>query len=293
MPQKRIKQMFIRESFFFKAVPALVWQFLFFAIPIFMLLLLSFIKISDGAFYTFTLEHYRALFNYSYVKIIMRSFFVAFFTALFCLLVGYPLTYYIALKKRKWKNYFLFFLVLPFVTNLLVLTYAWSFVLDKDGLLNNVLLSSGIISEPLLILNSFFAIMLVMFYCYLPFMVMPLFTSLEKFDLTLIEASHDLGANKWQTFFKIILPVTLPAIQTGFLLVFVPAFGEFVIPLLMGGEKYMFVGTLISHFFLIGQNRPLGAAFTLLTSAFLCCIVLFVLVVFSKKNSAQQRSLHG
>jgi spermidine/putrescine transport system permease protein len=99
-----------------------------------------------------------------------------------------------------------------------------------------------------------------------------------------------LGANQWQTFYKIILPLTLPAIQTGFLLVFVPAFGEFVIPLLMGGDKYMFVGTLISHLFLIGQNRPVGAAFTLVTSTFLCCIVVFVLFFFSKKKSTQSRS---
>lgn len=286
----KIKQQFVQESFFFKAVPAFVWQLLFFCIPIILLLTQSFIKsgATSLSLDSFTLEHYAALFHYDYIKIIARSFFVALSTALLCLLIGYPLAYYIALKKRAWKNFFLFFLVLPFVTNLLVLTYAWSFMLDKDGFINRLLITFGIITEPLLMLNSFFAIMLVMFYCYLPFMIMPLFTSLERFDVTLIEASRDLGANQGQTFFKIILPLTMPAIQTGLLLVFVPAFGEFVIPLLMGGDKFMFVGSVISHFFLIGQDQHLGAAFTLVTSTILCCTVLFFVWFFSKKGNTSK-----
>lgn len=281
--KKRFNQ---EEFFFFKAVPAFVWQLVFFGIPMLFLIFLSFIKDANQplALSNFTLYYYKQLFAPEYVWIIIRSLLIAVVTAGLCLLVGYPLTYYIALKKRKWKNFFLFFLVLPFVTNLLVLTYAWSFVLDKDGLLNNFLLFLGVIHEPILMLNSFFAIMFVMFYCYLPFMIMPLFTSLEKFDKTLIEASQDLGATQFQTFFKIILPLTWPAIQTGILLVFVPAFGEFVIPQLMGGDKYMFVGTAISHFFLIGQDRSLGAAFTLLTSAFLAVLVLLFLWFFSGKE---------
>lgn len=287
------KQLTRQEVFFFKAVPAFVWQFVFFGIPLLFLVVLSFIKdfSQPVSFDNLTFDHYYQILASEYVHIIARSLCVAFFTALFCLLVGYPLTYYIALKKRKWKNFFLFFLVLPFVTNLLVLTYAWSFVLDKDGLLNRILLMLNLIHEPILMLNSFFAIMIVMFYCYLPFMIMPLFTSLEKFDLTLVEASQDLGATHLQTFFKIILPLTRPAIQTGILLVFVPAFGEFVIPLLMGGDKYMFVGTAISHFFLIGQDRPLGAAFTLGSSIILCCLVLIFLRFFSHKEIDHQRKI--
>lgn len=283
----KIKQQFIQESFFFKAVPALVWQFLFFYTPLVLLCILSFMQ-EGGSWLSFSFEHYRALFHYDYLRIIARSFFVALSTALLCFLVGYPLAYYIALKKRAWKNFFLFFLVLPFVTNLLVLTYAWSFMLDKDGFLNRMLLSCGVIQEPILMLNSFFAIMLVMFYCYLPFMIMPLFTSLEKFDVTLIEASQDLGANQRQTFFKIIFPLTSQAIKTGFLLVFVPAFGEFVIPLLMGGDKFMFVGSAISHFFFIGQDKHVGAAFTLLASFVLCCLILSFMLVFFKRGRAER-----
>ncbi len=284
--KQKIKIIFNRESYFFKTAPAFVWQLLFFLIPIAFLLALSFIQSDSNSWwgYSLTMAHYEQLLSFDYVKIIIRSFFMALITALLCLFVGYPLTYYIALKKRAWKNIFLFFLVLPFVTNLLVLTYAWNFVLDKDGLLNQLLLFLHLIAEPLPLLNNYFAILLVMFYCYLPFMIMPLFASLEKFDRTLIEASHDLGATQTQTFFKIILPMTWPAIQTGMLLVFIPAFGEFVIPLLMGGDKYMFVGSVISHYFFVGQDRPVGAAFTLLVSVLMCAFIVFYLFFFSSKR---------
>ena len=259
----------MNNSAFFKSVPALLWQFLFFYIPLVFVVLISFT--SESALVT--LLNYADLFQKAYGYILIRSFLVAFFTAFFCFLVGYPLAYFIALKKREWKNIFLFFLMLPFWTNLLVLTYAWFFILDKDGLLNTLLLKIGIIGEPLSLINNFFAIMLIMFYCYLPFMIMPLFSVLEKFDVSCIEASKDLGANSWQTFWHVIFPITLPGIKAGFLLVFVPAFGEFVIPLLVGGDKYMFVGSLISHYFLIGQNKFMGAAFTVLSS-----IILFVFI---------------
>lgn len=287
---KKIQQHFIPYAYFFKAVPALVWQLLFFCIPIACILILSFLKkdFSALSLNIFTLEHYQNLPVHDSIKIILRSLVVAAITALLCLLVGYPVSYYIALKKRNWKNIFLFFLILPFVTNLLVLTYAWSFILDNDGLINGLLMHLHIINHPLPLLNNFFAIMLVMFYCYLPFMIMPLYASLEKFDLTLIEASRDLGANQWQTFFKIILPLTMPAIQTGILLVFVPAFGEFVIPMLVGGDKFMFVGTLIAHLFLVGQDRSMGAAFTFLTSIVLCLIVFFFILSLQRRRASRE-----
>ena len=124
----------------------------------------------------------------------------------------------------------------------------------------------GLINSPLKILNSMVAVILVMFYCYLPFMILPLFSSIEKFDLSLIEASLDLGASIKQTFLKIIFPLTLPGVRTGFFLVFVPAFGEFVIPMLLGGDKNMFVGSVISHYFLVTYDHATGSAFTVLSS---------------------------
>lgn len=276
----------MNNSSFFKAVPALLWQFLFFYIPLLFVIVLSF---TDATTTGFTLKNYVLLLNSVYSSIIFRSLILAFLTATLCLIIGYPLAYFIALKKRSLKNVFLFFIILPFWTNLLVLTYAWFFILDRDGLLNSLLMNIGLITEPLALINNFFAIMIVMFYCYLPFMIMPLFSVLEKFDLNLIEASKDLGANQWQTLWNVIIPITMPGIKAGFLLVFVPAFGEFVIPLLVGGDKYMFVGTLISHYFLIGQNKFAGSAFTVLSSCVLFIVVFFVNIFVQKLFPSQRQ----
>lgn len=263
-----------------RAVPAIIWQTLFFYIPVFFIICLSFLK--DGHV---SLYHYQMLLDYAFFKIIIRSLILAFVTTSLCLLFGYPIAYFIAIKKRAWKNLYLFFLIIPFFTNFLVLTYAWYFILDHDGLLNHLLLSIGFISEPLRILNTTPAIFLVMFYAYLPFMIVPLFNILEKFDMTLIEASRDLGASMSQTFFRVILPLSLPGIKVGFFLVFVPAFGEFVIPLLVGGGKDMYVGTVIAHYFFIGQNAAAGAAFTVISSLFLFSIMSVVVLLVRQKRT--------
>lgn len=259
-------------SNFFKAMPALVWQMLFFYIPLLFVIGSSFFSEHDGSL-VFTFGHYKTVFKLVYFTIIGRSFGLALTTALVCLLIGYPLAYYIAVKKRSLKNIFLFLLIVPFWTNFLVLMYAWFFVLDPLGLINSTLLYFNLIDKPLILLNNYFSVILVMAYAYLPFMVMPIFTGLEKIDLTLIEASRDLGASMVQTFIRIIVPLSLPGIRTGLLLVFVPAFGEFVIPMIIGGDKNMYVGSLISHFFFIDRNAYAGSAFTVLAIGALFIVV--------------------
>jgi spermidine/putrescine transport system permease protein len=211
--------------------------------------------------------------SFLYGAVIFRSFLLATGTVVLCLIVGYPIAYYLALRQQRFRTFIFFFLIIPFWTNLLVLAYAWFFLLDRDGLINSILLWLGIISKPLTILNTTFATFLVMFYCYLPFMIMPLFSTLEKFDKTLIEASKDLGASHWQTFFNIILPLSYPGIRTGFLVVFVPAFGEFAIPYLVGGDRQMYVGTLITHLFLIADKAYAGSAFAVVSCGILLTIV--------------------
>lgn len=248
---------------FFKAIPAIVWQVLFFYVPFIFVVASSFFQEKAGHLFV-SLYNYRSVFKLVYLEIIGRSFGLALTTALVCLLIGYPLAYYIAIKKRSLKNIFLFLLIVPFWTNFLVLMYAWFFVLDPLGLVNSLLMYFNIIGKPLVLLNNYFSVVLVMSYAYLPFMVMPIFTILEKIDLTLIEASRDLGASMVQTFLRIIVPLSLPGIRTGLLLVFVPAFGEFVIPMIIGGDKNMYVGSLISHFFFIDRNPYAGSAFTVL-----------------------------
>ena len=151
-----------------------------------------------------------------------------------CFLIAYPLAYFIAFRGKKYKNGLLFLLLIPFWTNFLLHVYAWFYVLEKHGFFNNILLQAGVISEPLLLLNSPFAIMIMMVYYYLPFMVLPIYSSLERFNSSLIEASFDLGATWFQTFRRIILPLTMRGIRAGFFLVYIPSFGEFAIPVAHG-----------------------------------------------------------
>jgi spermidine/putrescine transport system permease protein len=270
----KIKSLFSSEWSFFLSLPALVWHILLFYIPLLCILLFSFVYIDEQTGrHIVSWHNYYLLHAGVYVIIIIKSIMLATGVAVLSLFIGYPLAYYIALKQYAFKNIFLSFLIIPFWTNVLVHIYAWFFVLERNGILNTVLLKIGIIREPIMILNTMYAVVLVMVYCYLPFMVLPLFSILEKFDTRLIEASLDLGASQKQTFLNVILPLTYPGIATGFFLVLVPAFGEFMIPLLLGGDKHMFVGTLIAHYFLIAATPEKGAAFTIMSSMILIGIV--------------------
>lgn len=277
MNKTRLQKLIDREFSFFMAVPAIVWQVLFFVLPLMSMVLFSVVKTTTGIWgYQFSLDHYRALFDVMHIHTIFRSTVLALSTAATCLLLAYPVAYFLAVKIKYWKNLFLFLLVVPLWTNLIVLAYAWFFVLDRSGLINFILLRSGIIAEPLPLLNSMFSIFVVMVYCYLPFMVMPIYTSLEKLDTRLLEASADLGASSVQTFFRITLPLSLSGIKTGFFLVFIPSFGEFVIPSLLGGDRKLMVGSLISHYFLLVRDGAAGAAFTI-TAALILMGILWVI----------------
>lgn len=275
---RSIRKACARQGTFFWAIPGLIWQVLFCIVPLCTIFLTSFFIHSWFP----TLANYEHLFVRSHLIIIFWSLFLALLTACICLLFGYPLALWLALYARRFKNIGLFFLVVPFWTNLLVLIYSWIFILERGGIINRSLLYFGIIQEPLSLLNTLFAVALVMVYCYLPFMVLPIFNSLEKIDKTLLEASADLGATMSQSFKKIIVPLSWPGIRTGFFLVFVPVFGEFSIPLLMGGDKYMFVGNAISHYVFVTFNLSQGAAFTVFASLILL-ISSVVIVRYGKR----------
>jgi len=268
---------------FFMAIPALLWQILFLYIPLLFIIGISFLRSFDvTAIQTITIKNYQVLLQFSYVKIIARSLLLALFTAIFCFFISYPVAYFLALKVKKMKNLLLFFLALPFWTNFIVQVYAWFFILDRHGFLNKILLKLGVITGPLHILNTPVAIYIVMLFCYIPFMVMPLYTSLSKIDTYLLEASFDLGANPWQTFFNITFPLSTTGIKTGFFLVFIPSFGEFVIPALLGGSKTLYVGSMISYFFLETRNIFLGSAFTCVSMICLVCAALIIHLIFKK-----------
>jgi spermidine/putrescine transport system permease protein len=262
-------------------IPALIWQVLFFYLPLVLTLLSSFIKVSfEGSLEGFTLEKILLFINPIYSRVIHSSLLLALSNALLCLFIAYPLAYFLAFKVKRFKNFLLFLLIVPFWTNFLLHVYAWFFVLEKEGFLNNLLRTIGLIHEPLHLLNSLFSTMIMMVYYYLPFMVLPIYLALERFDYRMIEASLDLGASSLQTFRRIVLPLTSRGIRTGFFLVYIPSFGEFAIPELMGGDKRMFVGSVVSHYILGEQTGSLGAAFTVLSSLVLLgsAVVLYWLI---------------
>lgn len=273
----------VSEKPFAIGCPAIVWQILFFYVPLCFMIISSFLKIStSGKIQGITLESILLFLSPTYLKVIGSSLVLALSTALICLSVAYPLAYFLAFSSKKFKNIGLFLLLIPFWTNFLLHVYAWFYVLEKQGFINNLLLSLNIIQEPMLMLNSLFAIMIMMVYYYLPFMVLPIYSSLERFNPSLIEASLDLGASWFQTFRRIMLPLTMRGVRAGFLLVYIPAFGEFAIPELMGGDKQIFVGNVISQYILAQETGSLGAAFTVLSGLILIITVVVLYKLMEK-----------
>lgn len=244
---------------------AFVWQAIFFYVPLLFVLVTGF---SGETWYS----GFVPFVNYTYLNIMARSVVMALGTSVVCFLIGYPLAYFLVFHSGIMRDVMLFLIMLPFWTNFLLHVCAWFFVLDYQGVMNQGLMWMGVIKQPLHVLNTYWAIGIVMVYFYLPFMILPLYAALDRFDKRLLEASLDLGASWTQTVTRVLLPLTISGIRVGFLLVCIPAFGEFVIPYFMGGDRTMFVGSVITHFILKSESGIEGAAFTLLGS-----LVLIVL----------------
>lgn len=267
---EEFKKLIKSETYFFLVTPALIWQVAFLIVPIIFVIVLS-LSAGDGLHLvtTFTFDNFRDIFQLSQITIVIRSIMLASATAFASLVIAYPVAYFLALHIKRFKFFFLFLLSIPFLINVLVQVYAWFFILEKNGVINHILIFLGLVKKPVNFLNSYFAIYLVMFHVYLPFMIMPIYSALEKIDVKLIEASYDLGATFRKTFWHIILPLSMPGVRAGFFLVYVVSFGEYVIPSLLGGMKLFFVGTLISEYFFIGKDWHLGAAFICLSCGML------------------------
>ncbi|QVL56420.1 MAG: ABC transporter permease [Simkaniaceae bacterium] len=289
---QRIQQRTKKESAFVIGSPALIWQVIFFYLPLLLMMVSSvFILTEEGGIQGLTLKNFIPLFSSTHLTVVFSSIFLAFSTSLICLVIAYPLAHFIAFKAGRYKTLMLFFLIVPFWTNFLLHVYAWFFVLEREGFLNTLLKKIGLIQEPIHFLNSIFAIILMMVYCYLPFMVLPIFSTLERFDRRFLEVSDDLGASGIETFKKVMLPMTLPAVRAGFFLVFIPSFGEFIIPELMGGDKTYFVGNVVSQYVLGNETGGLGAAFMVLSCIALVVTVMFIYFAFRKLNKMLLRGL--
>jgi spermidine/putrescine transport system permease protein len=247
------------------SLPAVFWLVFFFLLPLFIVLGISFMTRGTGGLPVFplTLDNYSRTFG-TFGGIILKSVWFAFLTMVFSLLLGYPIAYFIKTRRSALgRNVALFMVILPFWTNFLIRTYAWKFSLAKEGLLNNTLLSLGIIQQPIQILNTEFAVMLGLVYGMLPFMVLPIYASLERFDFHFVEAAQDLGATAWQVFWRVMLPMTLPGVLAGCVLVFVPSIGSYVTPTMLGGNEGVMIGTLLESQLKGSGNMPLGAAISI------------------------------
>ncbi len=245
----------------FLALPAGVWLLLFFAVPILILGVYSVMPrgVYGGVEPGFTLEHYRRFFDPLYLAILARTILAALWCTVWCLLLGYPVAYAIA-RAGRWRNLLLFLVVLPFWTSVLVRTFAMIFLLRDTGLVNTALLSLGIIDQPLALLYTSGAVMAGLVYTFLPFMVLPIYASLEKHDRTLLEAAAVLGARPARAFRRVTLPLSMPGVIAGSLLVFIPALGSFLPSDLLGGAKEVLIGNLVQNQFTSARNWPFGSA---------------------------------
>ncbi|MEP4197073.1 MAG: ABC transporter permease [Aliishimia sp.] len=214
-----------------------------------------------------------------YLKILFRSMIMAFFTVIACLILVYPVTFWVSRLPERRQLFFMFLITLPFFTSLIIRLYAWLVILKPSGVINDLLLGVGLIDAPLDMLFTRSAVVLGMVYVMIPFMFLPVYSSVERLDRSLIEASGDLGARGWQTFLKVILPQTMPGIAGGSVLVFIPSVGNFIIPDVLGGAKGLMIGNLVEQQFLDARNWPFGAALSMVIMA----VVLTVMLIYSTK----------
>lgn len=233
------------------------------------------------------LANYARSFEPGYVAIYARSLWIAFATTAICLAVSYPVAYYIALKARpERKNLLLALVVIPFWTSFLVRTYAWMFILRDQGVVNSLLLSLGIIHEPLPLLYTPLAVMIGQVYGEVPFMVLPIYASLEKLDRSLLEAARDLGASATAAFWRVTVPLAMPGTVAGIVLVFIPSLGTFITPDLLGGAKGMLVGNLIQNQFGPALNKPFGSAIAFGLTAFVL-LLLWAYAAWAKRRGEE------
>lgn len=272
-------------------LPVVAWMVFSFAIPQAFMLFMSFM--SQGAYggvvYHFTWSNYTQMLQPSYLKVIWSSLRFAFWITLLCLAVGYPFAYAIASAHPKRRVMLLFLVIIPFWTSQLIRTFAIMFMINTSGLINTVLLNLHLISQPLNILYTPFAVYLGQFYSMLPYMILPLYASIQTHlqRPELLEAAYDMGANRLRAFWNVTLPLTTSGVAVGTLLVFIPTLATFFIPLLMSGGTYELVGNYIADQFLSNDNWPLGAS-TSIGVIFLTLVIVGILLRFMKNAFVEE-----
>ena len=257
------------------ASPYIVWSTLFIVIPLIIIVFFSFTQ-ETASGYSFTLENFKRVLNSQYVSVFRRSLVLAFQSTVLCLILGYPVAYFISKMKSNRRNILIMLFIVPMWMNFLLRTYAWLPILGKNGVINNFLSVIGLNTINILYTDA--AVLLGMVYNFLPFMILPIYTVLIKMDNSLIDAAADLGANKRQIFTRIIFPLSMPGVITGITMVFMPAVSTFVISRLLGGGQYMLLGNLIETQFTTMGDWNFGSALAI----FMMIIILISMAIMNK-----------
>ncbi|GJJ80944.1 spermidine/putrescine transport system permease protein PotB [Pasteurella canis] len=275
----------MKNNTFQKSTIAVIfgWLIFFVLAPNILVLIVSFLTRDSSNFYAlpFTFENYTRLFEPLYAQVVWNSLYMSGLATLVCLIIGYPFAFLLTKINPKYRPFLLFLVVLPFWTNSLIRIYGMKIFLGVKGILNNTLMTLGIIDTPIRILNTEIAVVIGLVYLLLPFMILPLYAAIEKLDYRLLEAAKDLGANAFQRFIKVIIPLTMPGIIAGCLLVLLPAMGMFYVADLLGGAKVLLVGNVIKSEFLISRNWPFGSAISI-GLTILMALLIFVYYKASK-----------
>lgn len=241
--------------------PAFTYLILFFALPLVLVFVYSFASRSSTGqtlLQDWNLDSYKRIFTSLVGEIFFRSFLLATVTTLLCLVVSYPFAYYIATRRPAVRNALLVLVMIPFWSNFLVRTYAWKLILGSDGLASQI--SQALGGEPVRVLFTNTAVLIGLVYGFLPFMVLPLYAAIERLDWSLVEAARDLYANGWTAFRRVTLPLSMPGVVAGSILVFIPALGAYVTPAILGGGRTTLIGDYIVSQFLTARNWPFGSA---------------------------------
>lgn len=263
--------------------PYIIWLFIFIVVPL--VFVAKYSVDYGGDNFSFSLENYRRFFNPIYLKVLLKSIKMAVWSTVLCLLIGYPFSYFLTKFKLKTRNMLILLVVIPMWMNFLLRTYSWISILSKNGILNSILNFFGL--STINIMYSKSAILLGMVYNFLPFMILPIYTTLLKIEKDYIEAAYDLGANRIKTFLKLIFPMSLPGVITGITMVFIPAISTFEIAALLGGNKENLIGNIIEQQFRVTGNWGFGSAMSMV----LLVLILLSLFVMNKFDPEYEKEV--
>ncbi|MGI6433446.1 MAG: ABC transporter permease [Sphaerochaetaceae bacterium] len=264
--------------------PMGLWFTIFFTVPLAIIIIYSFMQrgLYGGIEWKFTFSAYRQMLNPSFARVLVRTLWISLLSTLLCILISLPCGY--AMARSRYQTLFLFLIIIPFWTNSLIRVYAWISILSTEGFINSLLLRLGLVKEGLSLIYNNGSVVLVLIYMYLPFAILPLFTTIDKFDFYLLDAARDLGASKLEAIIKVMIPNIKSGLSTAFIFTFIPIFGAYTVPLLVGGKDSTMIGNIIVDQVSKTRNWPLASAFSMILT-----LVSFVGVFWMLASGTKER----